>query len=121
MQVALLETPRAEGQQRRANVGGSDVHAISSEENGARADTRAEVQVALHTAAPGEAECGHVGQRRVILNQGVPPNEVIEVRLSVVIKEFDRLAVADLLMLLILNALPANAAATLDLFEIRIT
>src|SRR5919197_5531719 len=63
---------------------------MAREEQGAGADPRAKIQVVATAMLLGKAQRRDIGEWSRILTEGVPPHQLIEHRLALVIELFDR-------------------------------
>src|SRR5262249_41688400 len=92
-QPAPVETPLAEAEQGRANVSQGNLEPMAGEEDATRAYPGAKVQVAPAPVLPGKVPGRDVGQRGSIIAQGMPPHQLVEGRLTRIVKSLDRLTI----------------------------
>src|SRR5262245_3597504 len=76
-QTAPLKTPLAKTQQCGTDVRQRYIEAMARKENGARSDPSSKIQVMPAAVLPGEMQSRHIGKRRHIVTQRVPPHEFI--------------------------------------------
>ena len=89
-QAASLHAPTAESEQSRADVGVGDVKPVPREEKTAGADASPEVEI-VATALPlaSEIQREHIGEWSIVGPERVPPHQLEEVTLALIVESFD--------------------------------
>jgi len=89
-QASSLHAPLAESEQSRADVGVGDVEPMPGEEKTAGPDASPEVEIAA-TAPPlaSEIQREHIGEWSMVGHERVPPHQLEEVTLPLIVELFD--------------------------------
>ena len=89
-QASALHAPLAESEQSRADVGVGDVKPVPGEEKTAGPDASPEVEIAA-TALPlaSEIQREHIGEWSMVGPERVPPHQLEEVALPLIVESFD--------------------------------
>src|SRR5262249_4901352 len=101
LQLSQIQTPFAEAEQGRADVRQGDLEPVAGKEDTARADTSSKVQVTATPVLLGKLQRGHVAERISIFTQAVPPHELVEHCLVVIVKLLDSRSVSAAVGLLV--------------------
>src|SRR5215831_10463123 len=75
--AALFKPPATEPQQGRADIGRSNIEGVTRKEDSARTDSGPEIQIPPASVLPGKVKDGDISKRRFVLDERVPPDEVV--------------------------------------------
>ena len=89
-QASSLHAPLAESEQSRADVGVEDVKPMPGEEKNAGPDAASEVEITTTALSlTSEIQREHIGERPMVGHERMPPCQLEEIALSLIIKSFD--------------------------------